>query len=343
MTTRSTPVAPIAGVFYDGASARAHPAELLVGPTGNVRLYLGGKEVNFDGTELRIAARVGTSARSVYFAGGAKFETQDNDGIDRAFARTTVASGAGLLHRLETHKRYIAVAILATVVSTWAVVKFGIPAAAKSVAFALPAKTNSLVGQGALAILDKMFAPSELDNATQEKFRAHFAAMSAAVAEPGVDYRLLFRRGEAIGANAFALPSGSIIVTDELIELAEHEHEVVAVLAHEIGHVRNRHGLRHAIQGSAIALAALAITGDVSSTSYAVAALPTLLVDAQYSQAFEREADAYALAYMRTHNIEPTHFRNFMQRLDAAQGGNPEWARYLASHPPTQERVAAFE
>lgn len=340
--TQRRPGEPIAGVFYDGASARAYPARLHAGAAGDVRVYLADREVNFAAAQVRIAARVGTSARSVYFENGAKFETRDNDAVDHAFARTGVATGAGFLHTLETHKRYIVIAVVATVLSTWVLIQFGIPTAAKSVAFALPAKTNSLVGQGALALLDKMLAPTDLDAATQKKYRAHFATMSAAVAQPGVDYRLLFRRGGAIGANAFALPTGTVVVTDELIALAKHEHEVVAVLAHEIGHVHNRHGLRHAIQGSAIALATLLVAGDISSTSYAIAALPTVLVNAQYSQAFEREADAYARDYLRAQRIDGAHFKNFMRRLDATHGGSPEWARYIASHPPTQERIDAF-
>lgn len=113
-------------------------------------------------------------------------------------------------------------------------------------AFALPAKTDGLVGQGALAVLDKMLAPSDLDAATQNKYRA-FRSDECSGGGTGVNYRLLFRRGGRVGADAFALPSGAIIVTDELIALAKHEYEVVAVLAHEIGHVRNRHGLRHAL------------------------------------------------------------------------------------------------
>ena len=332
----------VAGLYYDGNSARALPAQLDVAASGDVRLILSAQEAIFPLAQLRVGARVGNSARSIYFPDGAKFETRDNDAVDRAFAAFDIDTSARVLHKLETHTRYILVAIAIAVVTSWAAVKFGIPAAAKSVAFALPAKTNSLIGQGTLTVLDKMFSASALDAATQEKFRAYFTAMSAPVAEPGVEYRLLFRKGGKIGANAFALPSGTVIVTDELIALAEHDQEVVAVLAHEIGHVKNRHGLRHAIQSSTVALVALAITGDVSSTSYAIAALPTLLVDAQYSQNFEREADAYSLQYLRANRIERTHFKNFMLRLEAEHGGSSEWAHYLASHPPTQERIAAF-
>lgn len=332
----------IAGVYYDGQSARALPAQLEVYRSGEVRLVLPAGAKIFSLAQIRIGARVGNSARSVHFPDGAKFETRDNDAVDAAFAPFNIDTGARWLHKLETHWRYIAAAVVIMTVSSWALVKFGVPAAAKSVAFALPAKTNSLIGQGTLTLLDKVFSPSELDAATQRKFNDYFVAMSTAVAEPGVEYRLLFRKGGKIGANAFALPSGTVVATDELIKLAKHDQEIVAVLAHEIGHVQNRHGLRHAIQSSAIALAALAIVGDISSTSYAIAALPTALVNAQYSQNFEREADAYALAYLHAQKIERVHFKNFMLRLEAAHGSDTQWAEYLASHPPTRERIAAF-
>ncbi len=55
--------------------------------------------------------------------------------------------------------------------------------------------------------------------------------------------------GRAVGANAFALPSGIVVMTDELVELAKTDDELVAVLAHEIGHVRGRHALRQTAAG----------------------------------------------------------------------------------------------
>ncbi len=60
-----------------------------------------------------------------------------------------------------------------------------------------------------------------------------------------------FRASPIIGANAFALPGGIVIVTDQLMQLAEHDDEILAVLAHEIGHVKHRHVLRGLPQDSA--------------------------------------------------------------------------------------------
>ena len=56
--------------------------------------------------------------------------------------------------------------------------------------------------------------------------------------DDGHVYQLEFRHGGYIDANAFALPSGIIVMTDELVELAKSDDELISVLAHEIGHVR---------------------------------------------------------------------------------------------------------
>jgi Zn-dependent protease with chaperone function len=62
---------------------------------------------------------------------------------------------------------------------------------------------------------------------------------------PHIDnMQLLFRDGGSVGANAFALPGGTVIATDQFIQLSENDDEIIAVLAHEIGHVRHQHSLR---------------------------------------------------------------------------------------------------
>ena len=67
-----------------------------------------------------------------------------------------------------------------------------------------------------------------------------FLTISAGQGPPG-RYRLELRSGEALGANALALPSGIVIMTDDLVALAKSDDEIGAVMAHELGHVRGRH------------------------------------------------------------------------------------------------------
>jgi len=120
------------------------------------------------------------------------------------------------------------------------------------------------------------------------------------------------------------------------------------VLAHEIGHVVYRHGMRSIVQDSLLGFAILAITGDISGSSELFVGLPVLLTELAYSREFEREADQYALTYMQDHAIELKHFANLMRRVEQSSGGDAEngkkkWTNYLSTHPMTEERLAAFE
>lgn len=332
----------VSGTWYDGRTSRGVPAVLHVGGDGAV-WFDGGGPAGLYIEQLRVSERVGNIPRAITFPDGARFETSDNDAVDRALATFGHAKATRFLHVLESRGRYIALALVAVVVFSWALVRFGIPAAAKYAAFALPAETSAAIGAGALDFLDRaVFRPSALDQATQTRLAARFERM-AREQPPGFRYQLHFRSGERIGANALALPSGAIVVTDELVRLAQHDEEIIAVLAHEFGHVTHRHGLRRVMQSSAVGLLAVLITGDVSSTSAMIAALPTLLVEAQYSQEFEREADRYAFDYLARHRIDPMRFASLMERLEREKGGARGALTYVSSHPPTEERVRLFK
>src|SRR5690606_15157282 len=79
-----------------------------------------------------------------------------------------------------------------------------------------------------------------------EALVAHMPALPARYAHYAPRYTLDFRRG--LGANAFALPGGAIVVTDGLVEAARaaglQDDAIAGVLAHEIGHVAHRHTTR---------------------------------------------------------------------------------------------------
>src|SRR5690606_4047665 len=133
-------------------------------------------------------------------------------------------------------------------------------------------------------------------------------------------YRIEFRRGGDFGANALALPHGALVVTDELVFLLEDDRELLGVLAHEIGHVVHRHALRSVLQNSAVFVVIALVTGDVSSGAVLGGALPAFLLQRRFSRAFEREADAHALATLRAAKIPPQHFAEALERLGGEHG-----------------------
>ncbi|MDH3209521.1 MAG: M48 family metallopeptidase [Burkholderiaceae bacterium] len=325
--------------YYDGKSSQLRKVSIY--PLPPDRLHVLGEGVDFSCTlaEIRASSRVGNTRRHLYFADGSQCETADNDAVDEILASANAAAPGRLLHRWESRLGYVLFALVLTAVSLWAGVVYGIPALAKQVAFSLPAATDRMLGQGALEGLDKtLLRQTRLSPQRQSEVKALFDDMKANIEDAG-DYRLELRASKMIGANAFALPSGIVVVTDPLVRLAKSDGELVAVLAHEIGHLRQRHGLRRALQGSAMAVVVIAVTGDVGSLVSVTAALPALLVESKYSRDFEREADDFALDYLQRHDIAPEAMGEILLRMGKQVGAAGDVPDFLSSHPATRERA----
>jgi Zn-dependent protease with chaperone function len=335
-------VTAIRALYFDGRSSDGHKVTLDVDAQGALRVRGTGIDLGWPLAEIRISDRIGSSRRYLYFPDGSQCETGDNDAVDRLFAAQAPA-GARLLHGMESSFRYAIAALVITVAAAAAFVLWGIPALAKQVAFRLPAATEKLIGSDALAALDRfVLAPSRLPPERQAALRKLHAGMIADTGSGSGEasaYRLEFRRGGRVGANALALPAGIIVVTDELVELAKDDREIEAVLAHEIGHLRQRHILRHMLQHSATALLIAVTIGDVASLTSLAAAAPTLLLQAKFSRDFEREADDFALAHLARRGIPPEMFAAILQRMEEKRPGGRDTADYLSTHPATRERI----
>lgn len=154
--------------------------------------------------------------------------------------------------------------------------------------------------------------------------------------------------------NAFALPGGFIGVHTGLIVAAETESELASVLAHEIGHVTQRHiarmlsGQRQTTLGTlaAVVLAALA----ARSNPQAAAGIVTMASGAQHQQMLsfsrdaEREADRVGLDTLRAAGFDPNGMVSFFGRLQQATRVYESAApAYMRSHPMTVERIADIQ
>ena len=306
-------------------------------PDGTVRLAAeDDPEETLDFDALRISPRLGNTPRKLTLPQGREFETLDNDTVDALMAERG-PKAHGWLHWLENRLGLVAAAAALVLVCGGLFVVYGVPAVAREAAFAVGPEWNARVGKGTLELLDQTFEESELP----EDRRAELSAQFDRVVERASDehqYTLLFRGGGIIGANAFALPSGTIVLTDELVALADSDEELISVLAHEVGHVVHRHGLRQTIQSSMLAVTLVLLTGDLSSASAFVAALPTALAESSFSREFEREADDYAIEYLQAEGIDPNHFARMLARLEDQAGEGFELS-FLATHPTTKERI----
>ena len=330
----------IKGYFFDGKSSLKQQAWLC--KDGNICQILDAQRqvlAETDSKSLTISARLGNTPRHITFPGGEKFQTTDQDALDALLPQKR-----SLIHTLESHSRFVVLSVILLLLFGWATVQYGIPATAKYIAHSLPENLLVYSGRESMVLLDnRLFSPSALNEEAQQQLHEHFAETLAHY--PDLPIEVIFRKGGRIGANAFALPDGTVIFTDEMIELAEHKDELVAILAHEIGHVYHRHGIRQVIQGSMLLFGMSLIVGDMAAVSEVLVSIPLIMASMSYSRGFEREADDFAYQYLRERGMDTEHFANIMLRLQSdaqEQYSDNGWSNYLGTHPPTQERIEKF-
>jgi len=289
---------------------------------------------------VRVAPRLANTPRWLYLPGGGACVILDNDAVDR-FAREKPFTR--MLNRLEARPAYAVVAVGLVFALVWLLIDRGLPPVVDFVAERIPRSAETSLGEKTLEALEdnKVMAPSKLPQQKIESLRGKFESLAKSADDVG-PLRLEFRGSPAIGPNAFALPGGTIVVTDELVKLAHNDEEVLAVLAHEIGHVRYRHTMRHLLQGSATALIIAGVTGDIASTTSLAASAPALLLQTKYSRDYEREADAFAITLLQKNGIGPEHFAAILESLEASTGERRRFGApsFLSTHPPTEEREA---
>jgi Zn-dependent protease with chaperone function len=210
----------------------------------------------------------------------------------------------------------------------------------------------------AMAQIDAHYLkPSELSAARQAELRAQLAQMMTRLG-PSLKrypsyaprYVLNFRRGA--GPNAFALPGGTLVMTDELVALAAKnglgDDALLGVLAHEIGHVEHRHGTRLVVEQGVLNVGLGLALGDVSSM---VSMTGTLLTGLAYRRRHEAEADCFALAFMAQAQRPTAPMGELLLALSAsardAKGSTPTRGKeesglmqeWLSTHPATPARA----
>ncbi len=365
-------VSLISADYYDGKSAKRIAATIRV--VGDIVVVAGpNASSEYALPTVRVQPRLKGAPRRIEFPDGSAAITDDHDAVDATFG---VGSAHTLSHRLESHLGFVFTALIGVVAAVVVGYLYGVPWAAREIAQRLPISIESQIADAGLKSLDQaIFARSTLSAGIRAETSVAFAELRAATDLP-TSVRLEFRDGGWIGANAFALPGGVVVVTDQLVNVMPGVNETAAVLAHELGHVQHRHSLRQLLQTSISALAAAAIYGDVATLTGIAVTVPTALVHNGYSRDFEREADSFAFALLKKTGRSPKAFATAMSVLESAHKADrkddrlrrklglpdakptphdaPEAKKvpdsskrgdfdYFATHPATAERIRAAE
>lgn len=332
--------------YFDGRSARPHPVRLAL-QGGTLHIAGDGLALDVPAAHVDWPERRRHGPRVAHLLDGASLYCSDGPGWD-AWLRAA-GRGEPLVVRLQQSWRATLAAVLALLLIGGAAYLWGLPLAARGIVALLPWELDQRLGAAALASLQerRLLQPSALPAARQARLRSGFAQalVRACTDQDCPPHTLHVMKGGRLGANALALPGGAIVITDELLALLDGQDAVVlGVLAHEYGHVRQRHGLRALVQLSLLGAVTGLTVGDFSSV---LAGVPALLGQLGYARDAEREADDESIRVLRANGASPQVMLLLFERL-AAQRQTPgdddaaEPGIALATHPADAERMQRF-
>ena len=145
--------------------------------------------------------------------------------------------------------------------------------------------------------------------------------------------------------NAFALPGRHIVVTSAMLEAAESPEELGGVLAHEMGHVTERHSTKRVLRAYGLELVFQLVAGQ-GDLFNALGGLGYTLVQNRFSRADEALADRLGVERMLAFGLDPLPLADLFERIQAKErdesgdgAAAPAW-EYLSDHPSFDSRIA---
>jgi Zn-dependent protease with chaperone function len=338
--------------YFDGRSARLHPVLLDV-EAGKLLVRSPAFERSYPVAAVLLSEPFAAAPAVLRLADGASVEVA---GESRQQLLDALGYRKSAVVRWQGRWPAVLLALV-LLIALLALLYFrGLPVLAERIAAELPPSVDIRLGRAALASLERhgVLEPSRLS----EQRIAEVEALLPGVLppHPRVPVRLLVRNSPRLGANAIALPDGTIVVTDWMVRLVQTrsnqldeggKEQLAAVLAHEVGHIEHRHAARAMTGSSLMAALSAALFGDFSAVA---AGVPAVLTQMQYSRDMELDADDYAVAQLQRQGRSPIAFIQALQALESQApkaSSTPRWLKttmsYMATHPDTAERIERLE
>ena len=292
-------------------------------------------------SEIIVDPRLGTAPRKLHFPDGGLFETSDHDGILQLTGRT----GGDALHGWEAfHPRLVAV-IGAVVLAGFLLWRYGLDILVSAAIALTPPIIVEQIDRGTLETIDLVMRaePTKLPDDEQERVSKVFSNLLAAMPADQVNahgFELHFRSMPRIGPNAFALPGGTVIMTDEFVKEFPADNVLAGVLGHEIGHVVEQHGLRQMYRSLGLYFLIGFLAGDTGPLLDEVLLEGNLLLSLSFSRAAEQSADKFGVGLSDRAGYDPAGLNIFF--ADMAKRGI-ETSKWLSTHPSSTDRVKQIE
>ena len=371
------------GTYYDGKSANKYPVKLFLTRTQLQLVFSDGRRISWLYPNLKLS-RAGST-------GPVRLErsTSNPDIIpesvvieDPKFLHEAHRVAPGALGNIwnQPHKRKMRYGLMILVLVIippfiFAIWVYAIPAMTNAVADKIPTEWEEKLGQNYFQALFKE-SLKDPDPKTRKALDAISKRLLTAVPDQPYHFRIYVHPSKMV--NAMALPGGTIIVFQGLINVTETPEELAGVLAHEFQHVLKRHSTRGIIRSEAINLFGLIISGNSDSITSVILQAGGILEFLRFSRTLESQADAEGMKMVLATLIDPHGMVRVFEKLEEAQhrqlksgkkdkkkadseekspekdseedapdgkrregeeSRTPVWMKYLSTHPVGEDRV----
>ncbi len=355
----------VTGKLHLPGEAQTHIAQAGVAQNDTVYVYVENNSVlnrQCEKNTYQFGPTIPGLGIDILFADGAIFSPGD---VEFRWRRSG-AQKQKLLALLETNPLSVLIALVMTPLVFWWIVTKGIPAAVNQTVEFIPQAIPDRMGEETLYMLDRLsLDKTALSAAEIARVRNLWQGALTELQLPTEKFALHFRASEQIGANALALPNGSVVITDDLVKLlGQHPQAMLSVLLHEIGHVEHRHSLKLVAQSLSTSILFAVFFGDIQGAGEMVLGASSSLLQNAFSREMEAQADAYSFDKLETLDISPAVFAEAMEALvgeapliESSKAEFPaeentrehaettedtsQWMRYLSTHPMVKERIKA--
>lgn len=314
-------MADILGEFFEAGSGRSVLGRFhMDAEKEEFSLTADGEDYFGSLSDLTIEPPLGQQPRKIYLPGGHMFQTDEREAMAAALPR----SGWSFVAAIEKFGPHLLPIAIATPFLAYGLYRL-LMLFFVNVALSLtPATVVYQMDNSTMATLDR-FVTKESN--LPDVRRAELSSVFDDLVQEGASgrskrtpkYKLLFRSGR-MGPNAFALPGGTIVITDDLVEMFPNDIDVLAgVLGHEIGHVEMEHSLKRVYRAVGVATMVTLMAGDAGPMVEDILLEGGALLSLSFSRHQETDSDNFAVDLMHDIGRDPEAMAKFFEEMEKIQ------------------------
>lgn len=329
----------IAGEYTYNKKALKHSAFIeLDNDNHQIILHVNDEVKTYAYQDIRLSEPLGSLPDSIYFSDGGCFICEKEQKLRNKLVLKKSKLHFGVIHFLERYKMASLYLLACIIPMVYLFFQFFLPSMASVIAKETPVQIQKDLGQETLVLLDKsVLEPSKLPLKKQRELKALFDRITP---KEFNHYQLkpqLIFRDYPKQANALTLTDGTIIITDELVNLIEDENELVSVLLHEMGHHYHHHIMNSLVNSSSLKFVSMWILRKSSGIEEILLNSGNQLMALNYSRDMELEADQFAIEHMLKQERPLEMMESIFIKLANI---SPEMnSKLLSTHPLWKERL----